>query len=38
MARLLLLGGALLLTGWWFRHQKGSVRRSASTEEVFLFV
>jgi len=38
MARLLLLGGALLLTGWWFRHQKGGVHRSAPAEEVFLFV
>ncbi len=36
MVRLLLLGGALLLTGWWFRHQKGNARKSA--EEVFLFV
>ncbi len=38
MARLLLLGGLLLLTGWWLRRQKGRIHSSASVQEAMLFV
>lgn len=38
MVRWILLGGALLLTGWWYRHQKRSVRGPMFVEEAFLFV
>jgi len=39
MIKLLWLGGALLLTGWWLRHQKGSAKASKKyAEEIFLFI
>ncbi|MDQ7039472.1 MAG: hypothetical protein Q9M35_00845 [Rhodothermus sp.] len=39
MLKLLWLGSALLLTGWWLRYQKGSAKASKEwVEENFLFI